>query len=90
MINADTIIALREINQSNTLDMYIGGGDGTSRYSWEALCNALDYDDDPDTQARILRRLGIADVTELRNTMADAIVAHMHGLMALVRTLRCG
>ena len=83
MIGTETIDALRDLNRSNGLDM-----DGKA--SWAAMCNALDCGDDPDTQARLLRRLGIADVVALRHTMADAIVTRMKAMMALVRTLREG
>lgn len=82
MIGTETIDELRDLNRSNGLDM-----DGKS---WAAMCNALGCSDDPDTQARLLRRLGIADVATLRHTMADAMVARMKAMMALVRTLREG
>lgn len=84
MIDSGTIDALRDLNGSNGLDM--DGG----KASWAAMCNALDCGDDPGTQARLLRRLGIEDVAALRHTMADAIVARMRAMMALVRKLREG
>lgn len=57
-----TVDELRDMNLSNGLDAEPG-----EPRSWCALCNALE--DDTDTQARLLHRLGLASVSELRAVM---------------------